>query len=56
MSAAITQIIPYTKRIEEMMDFYELHFGFTVRHSDNDQLIELLNSTHSVKLLLNPSG
>lgn len=56
MSTAITQIILYTKRTDEMIDFYEQHFGFTVKNSDNDQLIELVHSTHSVKLLLHPSG
>ncbi len=56
MSTAITQIVLYTKRIEEMMNFYEQHFGYTVKHSENDQLIELVHTTHSVKLLLHPSG
>ena len=39
-----------------MMDFYEQHFGFAVRRSENDRLIELVHSTHSVNLLLHPSG
>ena len=56
MSTAITQIILYTKRIEAMIDFYERYFGYTVKHDDNDRLIELVHPMHSVRLLLHLSG
>ena len=56
MSQAITQIILYTKRIEAMVDFYQWHFGYAVKHDENDRIIELVHPKHSVKLLLHPAG
>ena len=52
----IDQIILYTKRIDQMVEFYCHHFGFAPLRRENDRLIELNHSQHDFKLLLHPMG
>lgn len=52
----ITRIILYTKRIEEMITFYERHFGFETSREEGDRLVTLSHPGQSVRLLLHPAG
>jgi predicted enzyme related to lactoylglutathione lyase len=54
--AAITRIILYTKRMEEMVRFYETHFGYSAHHAKGDRIIELVPRAKGLRLLLHPAG
>ncbi|NVO57268.1 VOC family protein [Rhodobacteraceae bacterium B1Z28] len=55
-SPAITRLILYTKRIDEMVRFYETHFGYTAHRIEGDRIIELKPCSGGVHLLLHPAG
>lgn len=56
MKTSVSQIILYTKRADEMIAFYQLHFGFEVKRREDDRIIELRHSSHNFKILLHPMG
>ncbi len=52
----IGRIVIYTKRIEEMVDFYGSAFGYRpIRHSD-DRIVELQPPEDGLVLMLHPAG
>ncbi len=56
MPAEITRIILYSKRMDEMVWFYETHFGFTAKRKAGDRVVELVPETGGAHLLLHPAG
>jgi predicted enzyme related to lactoylglutathione lyase len=56
MLSALGRIIIYTKRIPEMADFYEKHFGFQVVERPTDRIVELRATGSGVSLLLHPAA
>lgn len=56
MRTSVSQIIIYSKRIDEMVAFYQLHFGFEPREREGDKIIELRHSSHGFRILLHPMG
>ncbi|WP_037310630.1 VOC family protein [Ruegeria halocynthiae] len=55
-SRAITRLIMYTKRMDEMVKFYETHFGYSARHAEGDRIVELVPESGGLHLLLHPAG
>lgn len=57
MSApAITRLILYTKCMDDMVRFYETHFGYVARRTPTDRIIELIPKDGGVHLLLHPAS
>ncbi|KIC41350.1 glyoxalase [Ruegeria sp. ANG-R] len=54
--APITRIILYTKRLDELVQFYETHFGFSAERRAGDRIVELVPETGGAHLLLHPAG
>ncbi|EEE39133.1 glyoxalase family protein [Rhodobacteraceae bacterium KLH11] len=54
--AVITRIILYTKRIDEMVRFYETHFGYVARRAAGDRIVELVPPEDGLRLLLHPAA
>jgi len=54
--APITRLILYTRRVDEMVRFYELHFGYKARQLPGDRIIELVPGTGGTHLLLHPAS
>lgn len=53
---AITRLILYTKRLEDMVGFYQTHFDYTAHRADGDRIVELVPSAGGVHLLLHPAS
>lgn len=56
MSHPISQVILYTKRMEEMIHFYERHFGYRALRDAADRIVELIHPGGSLTLLLHPAA
>ena len=54
MSAQLGRIIIYTKKLEEVADFYRKHFGFEVLRLEGDRIIELVAQGPGGNILLHP--
>jgi predicted enzyme related to lactoylglutathione lyase len=54
MSAQLGRIVIYTKRTEEMVEFYRTHFGFDVLRLEGDRIIELVSQGAGANILLYP--
>jgi len=54
VSAQLGRIIIYTKRLEEVADFYCTHFGFEVLRLDGDRIVELVAQGTGCNILLHP--
>lgn len=52
----ITRLILYTKRMVEMIQFYETHFGYSAHRIEGDRIVELVPGSGSLHLLLHPAG
>ena len=52
----LSQIILYTKRLEEMVGFYGLHFGYSAQRDENDRIVQLVSPNGSTDLLLHPAA
>jgi catechol 2,3-dioxygenase-like lactoylglutathione lyase family enzyme len=48
------RIIIYTKRLEEVADFYCKHFGFEKLHLEGDRIVELVAQGGGANILLHP--
>lgn len=56
MAVPLGRIIIYTKKLEELAEFYCKHFGFTALHHEGDRLVELNPPTVGVSILLHPAS
>ncbi len=54
MSAQLGRIIIYTKKLEEVADFYCKHFGFEVLRIKGDRIVELVTQGIGSNILLHP--
>ncbi|WP_371171320.1 VOC family protein [Aliiroseovarius sp. 2305UL8-7] len=46
----------YTKKVDQMADFYANYFGFLVVRSEDDRIVELRPQTSGVAILLHPAA
>ena len=56
MTPALGRIVIYTKKIDQMAEFYSRHFGFSVERSERDRLVELKQQESGLTILLHPAG
>ena len=49
------RVMIYTKKIDEMVGFYTMHFGFDAVRRADDRLIELIPKDGGATLLLHPA-
>lgn len=56
MTAALGRIVIYTKKIDQMAEFYSRHFGFSVHRPDGDRLVELRPRDPGLTILLHPAA
>ena len=56
MPPAIHRIIIYTKRMQEMAEFYAQFFGYEAITRDGDRIVELRPCTDGLTILLHPAG
>ena len=56
MTPPLGRLIIYTKKLEEMTQFYTRHFGYTAHTDEADRLIELRPPNGGVVLLLHPAA
>lgn len=54
MSASLGRVIIYTKKIEEVTDFYCKFFGFEALHLDGDRIVELIPKQGGAHIMLHP--
>ncbi|MEL6377461.1 MAG: VOC family protein [Pseudomonadota bacterium] len=54
MSAQLGRVIIYTKKPEELADFYCRHFGFDIRRIEGDRIVELVAQGTGCNILLHP--
>lgn len=54
MLAQLGRIIIYTKRLDEVADFYVKHFGFEVLRLEGDRIVELVSPGRGANILLHP--
>ena len=54
MSAQLGRIIIYTKKLEEVADFYCKHFGFKMLRLEGDRIVELIAQGTGGNILLHP--
>lgn len=52
--APLGRIIMYTKRLEEVTDFYCKFFGFEIRRLEGDRIVELVSQSAGINILLHP--
>lgn len=52
MSAQLGRIIIYTKKLQEVADFYCRHFGFEELRLDGDRIVELVAPGNGANILL----
>jgi predicted enzyme related to lactoylglutathione lyase len=46
----------YTKKIEQLAEFYAKHFGFSVTFVEGDRIVELTPQASGVAILLHPAS
>lgn len=54
MSAQLGRIIIYTKKLEEVADFYCKYFGYHKLRLDGDRIVELVSQGPGSNILLHP--
>ncbi len=54
MTAQLGRIIIYTKKIEEVAEFYCKYFGFETLRLDDDRIVELVAQGTGSNILLHP--
>lgn len=50
------RLVIYTKRIPEMITFYERYFGYVARHLPTDKIVELRPKKDGMIIMLHPAG
>ena len=53
-SAPLGRVIIYTKRLEEVADFYCKYFGFEILRLAGDRIVELVSEGSGSNILLHP--
>lgn len=56
MTAVLNRLVLYTKQLEEMIAFYETHFGYAAHRDLDDRIVELRPANGGVLLLLHPAA
>ncbi|MEM7462700.1 MAG: VOC family protein [Pseudomonadota bacterium] len=56
MSVPLRRLIIYTRKMDEMVEFYGKHFGFSKIQKDGDRIIELHQNGEGMTLLLHPAS
>ncbi len=56
MTTPLGRIIIYTKKTDELIDFYCRHFGFTANRRDGDRIVELMPQEAGAAILLHPAA
>ena len=56
MPSSIHRIIIYTKKMQEMSEFYAKFFGYKAITRDGDRIVELRPRADGLTLLLHPAG
>ncbi|MEM8788128.1 MAG: VOC family protein [Pseudomonadota bacterium] len=56
MTAPLGRIVIYTKKTEEMAQFYAGHFGFSISHARGDRIVELIPQAAGIAILLHPAS
>lgn len=56
MQATLGRLVIYTKRIPEMVEFYQRHFGYRARQLPGDRIVELCPAGAGMAILLHPAG
>lgn len=54
MSSALGRVIIYTKRLNEIAEFYCKHFGFEILRLEGDRIVELVSQNTGANILLHP--
>ncbi|MEL6681969.1 MAG: VOC family protein [Pseudomonadota bacterium] len=54
MSAPLGRIIIYTKKLDEVAEFYSKHFGFEILRLEGDRIVELVAPEAGSNILLHP--
>ena len=50
------RLIIYTRKMDEMAEFYATHFGYQIRRDPADRITELAPQAGGAALLLHPAG
>ena len=53
---AIHRIVIYTKKLDQMVDFYTRHFGFEPLRLEGDRIVELVSTDGGANLMLHPAS
>ncbi|MFS4580481.1 VOC family protein [Phaeobacter sp. C3_T13_0] len=56
MTARLGRLLIYTKKLDEMIAFYSVHFGYRPHRKDNDRIVELSPTGLGLPLLLHPAS
>ncbi|WP_323771181.1 VOC family protein [Antarctobacter sp.] len=56
MTAPLGRIVIYTKKIEQMGEFYAKHFGFSLCRAEGDRIFELTPQAAGAAILLHPAS
>ena len=56
MKTALGRLVVYTRRIDEMAEFYSRFFGFSVVRLENDRIVELSPKNGGMTILLHPAA
>ncbi|WP_353645939.1 VOC family protein [Mesorhizobium sp. WSM2239] len=53
---ALNRLVIYAKDVEEMVRFYEMHFGFTATRTPGDRIVELVSQDGGANLMLHQAA
>ena len=53
---SINRLVIYTKKLDQMVEFYTRHFGFESLFLDGDRIVELVSTDGGVNLMLHPAS
>lgn len=56
MAPVLGRIVIYTKKIDQMADFYARHFGYSVMRTETDRIVELRPQAAGLTILLHPAA
>ncbi|WP_147111799.1 VOC family protein [Tateyamaria sp. syn59] len=56
MAPPLSSLVLYTSKIDEMVQFYTDHFGYSAHIKEGDRIVELRPPGDGITLLLHPMG
>lgn len=56
MHAVLGRLVIYTRKTDEMVQFYSTFFGYSARWLDDDRIVELVAPDGGINLLLHPAA